>query len=75
MGDKKTYDLDFWPRLTVRAIQQMQDPWVDPDVWKVDGLDRREECNQIVAGARRNGRDKMERPRLRESPCYVKGTT
>jgi len=37
----------------VQAIQQMQDA---ADVWKIEGLDRREDCEKIVTSARRNGR-------------------
>ena len=40
----------------VQAIQQMQDAGVGPDVWKIEGLDRREDCEKIVTSARRNGR-------------------
>ena len=32
---------------------------VEPDVWKIEGLDRREDCEKIVAAARRGGRDKV----------------
>jgi 5-dehydro-2-deoxygluconokinase len=56
-GDKKAYDLQLRPRLMVRAIQQLQDAQVNPDVWKVEGLDRREDCENIVTAARRGGRD------------------
>jgi myo-inositol catabolism protein IolC len=55
-GDKKAYDLELRPRLMVAAIQQLQDAHVEPDVWKVEGLDRREDCEKIVAVARRGGR-------------------
>jgi 5-dehydro-2-deoxygluconokinase len=41
----------------VRAIEAMQDAGVEPDVWKIEGLDRREDCAAIVAAARRGGRD------------------
>ena len=56
-GDKKAYDLQLRPRLMVEAIQQLQDAQVNPDVWKVEGLDRREDCENIVTAARRDGRD------------------
>jgi 5-dehydro-2-deoxygluconokinase len=56
-GDKKAYDLRLRPRLMVQAIQQLQDAQVNPDVWKVEGLDRREDCENIVTAARRGGRD------------------
>lgn len=55
-GDKKAYDMELRPRLMVDAIQQLQDAGVEPDLWKVEGLDRREDCERIVAIARRNGR-------------------
>ena len=55
-GDTTAYDAVLRPRLMVRAIQQLQDAEVEPDVWKVEGLDRREDCQRIVAAARRGGR-------------------
>ena len=58
-GDKKAYDLELRPRLMVETIQQLQDAGVEPDVWKIEGLDRREDCQKIVAVARRGGRDKV----------------
>ena len=56
-GDKKAYDLELRPRLTVETIHQLQDAGVEPDVWKIEGLDRREDCERTVATARRDGRD------------------
>ena len=58
-GDKKAYDLDLRPRLMVQAIQELQDAQVEPDVWKIEGLDRSEDCKKIVAIARRGGRDRV----------------
>jgi len=58
-GDKKAFDLQLRPQLMVRAIQELQDAGVEPDVWKVEGLDRREDCEKIVAAARRGGRDRV----------------
>ena len=59
-GDKEKYDLELRPRLMVRAIHELQDAGVEPDVWKVEGLDRREDCEKIVAAARRGHRDKVD---------------
>jgi len=58
-GDKKAYDLEMRPRLMVEAIRELQDAHVEPDVWKIEGLDRSEDCRTIVAAARRDGRDKV----------------
>jgi myo-inositol catabolism protein IolC len=58
-GDKKVYDLEIRPRLMAGAIQQLQEAHVEPDVWKIEGLDRREDCEKIVAAARQGGREKV----------------
>jgi 5-dehydro-2-deoxygluconokinase len=58
-GDKKAYDQELRPGLMVEAIRQLQDAHVEPDVWKIEGLDRREDCEKIVAVARRAGRDRV----------------
>jgi 5-dehydro-2-deoxygluconokinase len=56
-GDKKAYDLEIRPGLMVRAIHDLQEAGVEADVWKIEGLDRREDCEKIVSMARRDGRD------------------
>jgi 5-dehydro-2-deoxygluconokinase len=58
-GDKKAYDLELRPKLMVQAIHQLQDAGVEPDLWKIEGLDRSEDCEKIVAAARRGGRDQV----------------
>jgi len=58
-GDKKAYDLELRPRLMAQTIEQLQDAGVEPDVWKIEGLDRREDCEKIVAAARRGGRNRV----------------
>ncbi|HEV3235667.1 MAG TPA: DUF2090 domain-containing protein [Gemmataceae bacterium] len=58
-GDKKAYDLEVRPHLMVRSIEELQDKGVEADVWKIEGLDRREDCGKIVTAARRGGRSKV----------------
>jgi 5-dehydro-2-deoxygluconokinase len=58
-GNKKAYDLQTRPRLMVQAIHDLQDAGVEADVWKIEGLDRCEDCEKIVAIAHREGRDKV----------------
>jgi myo-inositol catabolism protein IolC len=58
-GDKRAYDVEIRPGLMVGAIEQLQDAGVEADVWKIEGLDRREDCERVVAVAHRNGRDKV----------------
>lgn len=58
-GDKKRYDLEVRPGLMVQTIRELQDAQVEPDIWKIEGLDRPEDCEKIVAAARRVGREKV----------------
>ena len=58
-GDKKVYDLEIRPRMMAGAIEELQDAGVEPDVWKIEGLERREDCEAIVAAARRGGRNRV----------------
>src|SRR5258705_4369445 len=59
-GDKNAYDLRVRPRLMLQAIQNLQDAGVEPDVWKVEGLDRQEDAVKVVEAARREGRNTVE---------------
>ena len=56
-GDKNAYDLQLRPPLMLQAIQALQDAGVEPDVWKVEGLDRQEDGVKLVEMARRGGRN------------------
>jgi myo-inositol catabolism protein IolC len=58
-GDQEAYDVELRPRLMVAAIRELQDAGVEPDLWKVEGLDRREDCQAVVAAARAGGRDRV----------------
>ena len=58
-GDKKTYDRELRPRLMVEAIREFQHSGVEPDLWKLEGLDRREDCERVVATARGDGRSRV----------------
>jgi myo-inositol catabolism protein IolC len=58
-GDKRAYDREVRPRLMAQTIRELQDAGVEPDVWKIEGLDRHEDCERVVAAARRGGRDRV----------------
>ncbi len=58
-GNQRLYDDELRPELVVGAIRDLQDAGVEPDVWKVEGLAKREDCAALVACARRGGRDKI----------------
>jgi myo-inositol catabolism protein IolC len=56
-GRKADYDLQIRPGLMLTTIRTLQDAGIEPDVWKIEGLDRRDDCERIVSLARRDGRD------------------
>ena len=58
-GDKQAYDRELRPKLMVETIEKLQDAGVEPDVWKIEGLDRREDCEKIVVAAHRGGRGQV----------------
>jgi 5-dehydro-2-deoxygluconokinase len=45
------------PGLAATAIEELHGAGVEPDVWKVEGLDRAADYRIVVAAARRGGRD------------------
>ena len=55
-GGQKAYDRELRPKLMIEAIRALQDAGVGPDVWKIEGLDLRQDCEQIVEVTRRDGR-------------------
>ncbi len=56
-GDADRYDREVRPRLMEEAIRELQEGGVEPDVWKIEGLDSREDCRRIADVARSDGRD------------------
>jgi myo-inositol catabolism protein IolC len=56
-GDADAFDRQIRPALMVKAIQALQAAGVEPDVWKIEGLDSRDDCERIVRMARCHGRD------------------
>lgn len=56
LRSRAAYDRELRPTLMLDTIGALQDAGVEPDVWKIEGLDRRDECERIVAAARRDGR-------------------
>jgi myo-inositol catabolism protein IolC len=56
-GDADRYDAELRPELMRRTIVELQDVGVEADVWKIEGIDTREDCERIAETCRRDGRD------------------
>ncbi|SAL35128.1 carbohydrate kinase [Caballeronia sordidicola] len=54
--DKDAYDLKLRPTLMRNAIEALQDAGVEPAVWKIEGLDQRDDAVKLVETAQRGGR-------------------
>lgn len=58
-NDKNLYDVEIRPSLMGRAMETLQDAGVEPDVWKLEGLDRKQDCEKICQTAMRGGRTQV----------------
>ena len=56
-GDSDRYDAELRPELMRRTIVELQDAGVEADIWKIEGIDRQEDCERIAETTRRDGRD------------------
>src|SRR5918999_190832 len=58
-GDEDRYDREVRPELMLRAIDALHGAGVEPDIWKIEGLDAREDCQRISERVRSDGRDEV----------------
>jgi myo-inositol catabolism protein IolC len=56
LAEANVFDRRWCPDRALHAIRELQEAGVEPDVWQIEGLDRREDCARVVAAARRGGR-------------------
>jgi myo-inositol catabolism protein IolC len=54
-GDTDRYDAELRPELMRRAIAEIQDAGIEVDIWKIEGVDARSDCEMLVAQARSGG--------------------
>jgi len=56
-GDTDRYDAELRPELMRHTIAALQDAKIEVDIWKIEGVDERSDCEMLVAQARSGGRD------------------
>jgi myo-inositol catabolism protein IolC len=56
-GSTERYDAELRPGLMRRAIAEIQDAGIEVDIWKIEGVDERSDCEMLSAQARSGGRD------------------
>src|SRR5271154_4286265 len=56
-GDGERYDAELRPELMRRGIAAIPDAGAGVDIWKIEGVDERSDCEMLVEQARSGGRD------------------
>jgi myo-inositol catabolism protein IolC len=56
-GAGERFDAEIRPALVVETLSELQAGGVEPDIWKLEGFEQRDDCVQAVAQARSGGRD------------------
>jgi myo-inositol catabolism protein IolC len=56
-GDEGRYDRELRPELMRVAISELQQSGVEADIWKIEGIDDRPQCERISEQVRSGGRD------------------
>lgn len=56
-GNGDAYDTEVRPYLMLQTIDEIQAAGVEPDIWKIEGLDRAVDCDLVAKLIQRGGRD------------------
>ena len=56
-GDQSRYDSEIRPKLAVQVVEEMREKGADPDIWKIEGLDTKEDCEKVAASIKDGGRE------------------
>jgi 5-dehydro-2-deoxygluconokinase len=56
-GDTGRYDRELRPSLMSQAMKQLQDYGIEPDVWKLEGIETPDDSRKVANQARVGGRD------------------
>lgn len=56
-GDEERYDTETRPELMLTAIEELRQAGIEPDIWKIEGIDERDTCRRIAELVRSGGRD------------------
>ncbi len=56
-GNQERYDSEIRPKLAVRVVEEMRERGADPDIWKIEGLDKKEDCEKVAKTINSGGRE------------------
>jgi myo-inositol catabolism protein IolC len=58
-GDSDRFDRKLRPGLMLRTIKELHGAGIESDIWKIEGIDKREDCERIAQLTRSGGRDNV----------------
>jgi 5-dehydro-2-deoxygluconokinase len=58
-GSRDIYDTKLRPNLTIKAIREIQEAGIEPDIWKLEGFDSPKDYKNIVLQVKSGGRDNV----------------
>jgi 5-dehydro-2-deoxygluconokinase len=58
-GSAERYDTELRPELMRRAIEEIQQAGIEVDIWKIEGVDERSDCEMLADQARTGGRESV----------------
>ena len=56
-GDQARYDSEIRPKLAVQVVEEMRERGADPDIWKIEGLDTTDDCENVSKVIKDSGRE------------------
>ena len=58
-NNQARYDSEIRPKLAVRVVEEMRERGADPDIWKIEGLDTAEDCENVAAAIKTGDRENV----------------
>ena len=58
-GDQARYDSEIRPKLAVQVVEEMRERGADPDIWKIEGLDTTDDCENVSKVIKDGGREEV----------------
>ncbi len=58
-GDKEKYEQGIRHQVMIDAIKELQSRGVEPDIWKIEGLNDLDQMKSVIETCRRDGRDSV----------------
>ena len=58
-NDQARYDAEIRPKLAVKVVQEMRERGADPDIWKIEGLDTKEDCEKVAESIKNGDRENV----------------